>query len=77
MKILRETIILLIYITMSCGADNIMQNIPHIQDECEEYFAKYRQSTKNVMYLNNVMAHLIWSPIFKCRMLNFGSKSGH
>ena len=28
---------------MFCGTNNILQNVPHIQTECEEYFAQYHQ----------------------------------
>jgi hypothetical protein len=27
--------------TMLCGADNVVWNIPHVQFECEKYFVKY------------------------------------
>ena len=32
---------------MLCGTDGILQNIPHIQIECEEYSIEYRQSAEH------------------------------
>ena len=42
-------------IPMLCGTNNILQNIPHIQCEYEEYFTKYLVPQNIVMDLNNVM----------------------
>ena len=35
-------------IAVLCGTDNIMQNIPHIQFEYEEYAIEYYQSHKTL-----------------------------
>ena len=43
------TITLFRFITMLCGIDNIIQNIPHIQSKCEEYYVKYCLSHKIVL----------------------------
>ena len=42
---------------MFCGTDNILQNIPYIQSKCGEYFVKYYQSHKTLLWINmnNVM----------------------
>ena len=34
-------IILFRFIIMLCGTDIILQNIPHIQSKCGEYFIKF------------------------------------
>ena len=49
----KTNITLLRSITILCETDNILQNIPHIQLECEEYSLKYCQP--HIMDLNNVM----------------------
>ena len=43
------TTILFKSITMLCGSDNILQNIPHIKIECDEYRAKYYQSHRTLL----------------------------
>ena len=37
--------------TMLCGTNNIIQNIPHIQAECEKYFAEYCQSYRTLLWI--------------------------
>ena len=44
-------IILLRFITMLCGTDNIVRNILHIETECEEYYVKYCQSHKAMLWI--------------------------
>ena len=44
-------ITLFITITMFCGTDSILQNIPHIWIECEKYFAKYCQSHRTLLWI--------------------------
>ena len=36
-------------ITLFCGTDNIPQNIPHIQTECEEYYVNHCQSHRTLL----------------------------
>ena len=38
-------------ITMSCGTDSIMRNIPHIQIECGEYSAEFHQSQRTLLWI--------------------------
>ena len=38
-------------IAVFCGIDNIMQNIPHIRLECEEYSIKYWQSHITLLWV--------------------------
>jgi hypothetical protein len=33
------------------GTNNILWNIPHIEIECEEYYAKYCQSHKTLLWV--------------------------
>ena len=34
-----------------CGTDNILQNIPYIQKDCEKYYAEYCQFDKTLLWL--------------------------
>ena len=36
---------------MLCGTDNILQNIPQIHIECEEYYVEYHQS-ENIPHMH-------------------------
>ena len=36
---------------MLCGTGNIMQNIPQIQSDYEEYSTEYRQSHKTLLWI--------------------------
>ena len=38
-------------IMILCGIDNILKNIPHIQFECEKYFAKYFQFHRTLLWI--------------------------
>ena len=38
-------------ITMFCGTDNILQNIPHIQTQCTKYSAKYCSSHITLLWI--------------------------
>jgi hypothetical protein len=40
-------------ITMLCRTDNIMQNIPHIQSKCDEYFVILTVKMWNVPHIHN------------------------
>jgi len=37
---------------MLCGINNVLQNIPHIQSDCEAYSAKYCQSHITLLWIS-------------------------
>ena len=47
--------------TLLCGIDNIMKNIPHIQIECEKYFAEYCHSRKTLSWLWIMLRGVVWT----------------
>lgn len=52
-------------ITVFCGSDSILQNIPHIQTDCLEYFAEYCSPTEHCYGSENCSVEIAHIPFAK------------